>query len=331
MRQIPYCLTDALYLQMYSSLTGRLCGFILSTMLLGIQSSRIVYEDKKLTSIPIANDSECTDLIFTGNILPYLVENSFISYPNIVELNLNSNKIKKITDGAFNGVLMLRELSMKYNEISNLPSTLGPPTTSLIDLSLWSAFQYGFKPPISHPFFAEFVSLKELNLGNNNHQRFNASLLPRSLTYINLGYARLVEFPDFSSYATNLEEINVYNNPMQEIPRGHLNGILLIRDFDIADNMLTAVPDLYHIHFNELRIAGNPLECNQSLCWIRMWPWMKSPVLMDTPTCETPASLHGQPLMEIAPTDLQCYKGDCAAKHAGANIWLRGVHCAPSS
>ena len=296
---------------MYSSSTGRLGGLILSAMLLAIQSLRIVYQDKHLTSIPIATDPECTYLIFTGNNVPYLVENSFISYPKLVKLRLDSNKIQNITDGAFNGVLLLRELSMRYNNICHLPSTLGPPTTSLIDLNLWGAFQRGFRPSISNPFFAGFINLKKISLGSNSHRRFNGSLFPTSLTKINLGYARLVEFPDFSSHAPNLEKIYVYGNPLQEIPSDHLRGLLLIRYFYIADNMLTAVPDLYHIDFNELRVVGNPLECNQSLCWIRMWPWMKSPALMDTPTCETPASLRGKPLMEIAPTDLQCYKGEC--------------------
>ena len=294
---------------MYSS-TGRLVGVVLSAMLLGTNSSRVVYDEMNLTSIPIASEPECTDLVINDNNIPSLVENAFISYPKLVMLRLDSNKIRNVLDGVFNGVFALRELSMMYNDIVYLPSTLGPPTTSLTNLNLWSAFRYGVRPPISHPFFTAFVSLKTLNLGDTSHGRFNASLLPKNLTYINFAYARLVEFPDFSSHAPNLKEIKVYENPFQEIPRVYLMGMLHIRDLDIADNLLTTVPDLYHIDFKEFRVAGNPLECNQSLCWIRMWPWMKSPVLMDTPTCETPVSLHGKPLMEIAPTALQCYKGE---------------------
>ena len=230
-------------------------------------------------------------------------------------------------------MFVLRWLSMMYNEISQLPSTLGPPTTSSIDFNLWSAFQYGVRALISHPFFAWFDSLKILNLGDNAHGHFNASLLPRSLTYIDLGYARLVEFPDFSSQTPNLEDINVYKNPLQAIPRLHLKGMLRTRYLKVTDNLLTTIPDLYHIDFKELRVAGNPLECNQSLCWIRMWPWMKSPVLMDTPTCETPASLRGKPLMEIAPTDLQCYKGEWmysvkSMRHEYLILW-GGVDYAP--
>ena len=311
MRRQPYHLTKELHFQNCHSSTGRLGGLVLSAMLLGIHSSLVVYEEMNLTSIPIATDpAECTSLIITGNSIPYLVENSFVSYPKLVELRLNRNKIRNVLDGAFNNMFVLRKLSMMYNDISQLPSTLGPPTTSLIDLKLWSAFQYGVRPPISHPFFAAFVSLKILNLGYNAHGHFNASFLPGSLTYINLGYARFVEFPDFSSHTPNLEEICVYRNPLQEIPRLYLKGMLRIRDMNVADNLLTTVPDLYNVDFNDLRVAGNPLECNYSLCWIRMWPWIKSPVLMDTPTCETPASLRGKPLMEIAPTDLQCYKGE---------------------
>ena len=148
------------------------------------------------------------------------------------------------------------------------------------------------------------------------HNMFNASLLPKNLIYIHLAYAGLIELPDFSSHAPNLETVYLYRNSMKYMPSGYLKGMIKLKQLDLSHNKLTTVPDLYHLHMTLFNLANNPLECNQSLCWIRMWPWMKHwikpSVVTDKPICASPPFLNGMPLMEVRPIDIQCYKGKSA-------------------
>ena len=284
-------------------------------MLLGIHCKYIAYVNKGLTSIPLSTDPGCRNLAIRRNTISNLTNNSLITYPKLVKLDLSNNRIKYIINGAFNGLKFLRKLYLAENRISHLPINFGPPTKSLIELHLWNAFNRKARLSVPHPYFSEFVNLTFLNVGYiyvADHM-FNASLFPKGLKYINLAYAGLIELPDFSSYAPNLESVNVYRNPLKYMPSMYLNGMFNIKEVDIKDNKLTTVPDLYHLNLTRLRLAGNPLECNQSLCWLRMWPWMKPSVLKDKPICAAPPSLHGIPLMEVGPTDIQCYKGKSVA------------------
>ena len=285
------------------------CAVISPVILLGSHASIIIHIDKGLSGVPSSTDQGCTALVIQENNIPNLERNSFITYPNLVNLDLYFNNIQRIKDDAFSGLNFLLSLRLQGNHIIQLPSSFGPPTQSLIDVNLWRAFSYAIRPPISYPFFSNFNNLKILNLGHNTHRNFNASLLPVNLRYINLGYADLIEFPDFVSYTPNLESIAVYRNPLREIPEDFLKGMVNLKDINLQHNELITIPDLYHINLTDLRIAGNPLECNQNFCWIRMWPWMKISVLKDAPTCDTPSYVHGKPLMEIPPTDMKCYNG----------------------
>ena len=280
-------------------------------MLLGIDCKHIAYLNKGLTSIPLSTDPSCKSLAIRGNTILNLTNNSLITYPKLVKLDLTKNRIKYIMDGAFNGLKFLQQLNLVLNRISYLPASFGPPTKSLIKLHLWDAFNQKARLSVSHPYFSEFVNLTSLNVGYIYAARhiFNGSLLPRGLKYINLAYAGLIELPDFSSYAPNLKSVNVYRNPMKYMPSMYLKGMFNMKQLDIKYNKLTTVPDLYHLNLTRLRLAGNPVECNQSLCWLRMWPWMKPSVLKDKPICAAPPFLHGIPLMEVGPTDIQCYKG----------------------
>ena len=250
-------------------------------------------------------------LLIRYNNITDLESDAFSSYPKLYYLNLMSNNILHIREGAFSGLNSLEELYLIDNEISQFPSSFGTPTQSLEMMNLWDTLSVNVKTSMFYPLLSEFINLKSLNLGHNYLRHFNASVLPENLKEINLGYNRLIEFPDFASYAPNLETIGFYENPLVDLPGVFIRDMVHLKELDITDNMLLTIPDLYHMNLTSLEIAGNPLKCNQSLCWIRMWPWMKIPVLGDTPVCESHSFVHGTPLMDIPPTDIKCYNGKC--------------------
>ena len=72
--------------------------------------------------------------------------------------------------------------------------------------------------------------------------------------------------------------------------------------------MLT-LPDLFHLPSRELTLRENPIECNFSLCWIRMSPWFNPPLSIDDMICNSPHALGGIPLMDIHPLKLGCHDG----------------------
>ena len=87
-------------------------------------------------------------------------------------------------------------------------------------------------------------------------------------------------------------------------------------------NQSTSVPDLYDHPLTALKLADNPLVCEKSLCWIRMWPRFKILILADNPTCASPSHFAGLSLMGISPVDLRCYMGKNAVQTRHAIIIL---------
>ena len=126
-----------------------------------------------------------------------------------------------------------------------------------------------------------------------------------------------LEIADFSSNLIRYVPAScLYRLPM--IKSLHLNGnrITLMDDNSwgtgnlyLHDNMFTTPPDLYDMTSASLTLRGNPLFCDQSLCWLRMWPFNKDLPTLDDFSCSSPAALNGLLVMETHPTDLGCYTG----------------------
>ena len=106
-----------------------------------------------------------------------------------------------------------------------------------------------------------------------------------------------------------MAKIALSGNAITEIPRDQLVGNLELEILYLARNRISTIPDLYHLPLTDLYLAGNPLVCDNALCWIRMWPWMKPPLVTDAITCETPDSLQHALLMDINPITLTCQMG----------------------
>ena len=314
-------------------------------------SLRIDYINSGLTSIPAptAEETECTHLVITDNFIYNIHTNDFVSYPKVKNLNLRNNSIDTIAENAFNGLTQLVDLSLETNNILQLPNNLGFPVQNLERWVLWNAMKDDVTYSFEYPYFSAFINLNNLDLGSIKHQvTFNTTILPRTLTYLRLTLTQISQFPDFSNMGS-LKTLMINSNSLAYIPLDNLKTLSGLRKLDIQRNMLTSLPDisfmadletllinnnqlntlpdLYDTSLTILEMAGNPLECNQSLCWIRMWwPWMKDPMLLrDNPKCVSPSTVQGKELMDLRPTYLQCYKGKVnypETKVHGANMGL---------
>ena len=304
-----------------------------TTVLVQVMSAsvNIFYIHSGLTVIPNSTDPLCTHLFIQHNFISHILTDNFVSYPNLYNLNLRNNSIISIAERSLNGLNRLKIISLETNRLVQLPVDLGFPVQNLRWLVMWNAMDTGITASFSNPYFSAFTSLEKLDLGKIKHCiTFNTEILPRSLTYIRLQGSIISKLPNFS-VVSGIEILNLKNNFLVDIPRHAIVALSKLREFnicenqltsvpdisfmtqlevlDIGNNRLTTIPDLYDVSLAILRIDDNPLECNHSLCWIRMWPWMKTPMLEGDPKCASPIDIQGTALMELPPTYLGCYNG----------------------
>ena len=132
------------------------------------------------------------------------------------------------------------------------------------------------------------------------------------------------------SYLPSLRSVDLSDNRITYILDGTLDGIPKLSKFDLTRNMISHIdnlpviavgelllgsnhfailPDLFDLKLRTLHIQDNPLVCNQSLCWLRMWPWNKNLPIVDNPVCTQPQDLLGIGVMRAHPVLLECYNG----------------------
>ena len=133
------------------------------------------------------------------------------------------------------------------------------------------------------------------------------------------------------SYLPSLQMVYLQKNRIHYILNGTLRGLPSLYLLDLGENMisqtdglqhitlgrmflndnqLTVLPDLFDMQISILEIGNNPLVCNQSLCWLRMWPWFRSYTRIDSPMCRQPPDLNETIVMNIHPVVLKCYNGE---------------------
>ena len=107
---------------------------------------------------------------------------------------------------------------------------------------------------------------------------------------------------------TEVRKLYLHFNRLTTIPKNSFMDTLEL--LYLHDNQLSSVPDLNDIPFTELTLADYPLVCDMALCWVRMWPWMKtSSIPSDEPVCAGPVEVAGMKPMDVDPTFLECFSG----------------------
>ena len=282
-----------------------------------------------ITSIPLAV-SQWDDFIYIANSpIDHIPVNAFLSYTNLTRVILIGVRVQYIEEGAFNEQDELEKFTIQQSEaVLQLPSDFGPPTKSLVYMMFW----HTLPGATVYPYFAAFEKLRHLDLGGQRAETLQAHLLPKNLTTIAAAYTVLPTFPSLGIYAPLLRKIIVHRCRMSAMPvqsvtgltevtglHLHTNKLSVLPDLslmiglkilELHKNRLTSIPDLYTLPLTTLTLADNPLMCDKSLCWIRMWPWMKnSTIPNDEPSCADPAEMFEMKLMDVDPTQMKCFKG----------------------
>ena len=284
-----------------------------------------------ISSIPEQAIEDDPALYIENTQIDHIARDAFITYSNLKKLYLINLGLRYIEEGAFNGQDKLEVFWSISNWNLHIPSDLGPPTQSLITISLWQTLPRS--EVITFPYFAAFGKLTDLNIGGSSLTTFRPNLLPRSLLVIHLGYSRLPVFPKFALYAPLLERIYAYKCKMHSVPFENITGLAKVKylnlhtnnldklpdishmeqleELYLQNNRFSSIPDLYDTPLTTLTLANNPLLCDKTLCWIRMWPWMKAASIpTDEPFCAGPAEVARIKLMDVDPTFMECFRGE---------------------
>ena len=282
--------------------------FVLTT---GSTSTLITedHESAGFTAVPENLNTNVEHLILSNNKLQNITVTSLANYPTLINLDVARNEIRYIHDGSFDHNPTLEYLNLNSNFLRYIPTYFSLAQNSLIHIRLWD----GLEKELETMNFSKFLLLKTLNLGSNPLAKFDASNLPKDLDNFLLAYALLLEMPNFSIYTPEITVIKLRNNNLSYIPADSMLELQQLREFDIRANRLETIPDLYDRPLEKLRINDNPLNCNESLCWVRLWARTKGVALksIDSAVCQSPSYFAGQMLVEVDPVQMACYKGEC--------------------
>ena len=216
--------------------------------------------------------------------------------------------LRVIEDGSFDHNDKLKGLILPYNPftLEYLPISFGPPKLYLTRVHLWATLN---KNVVNFD-LRELIALEWLNIGQWYRGSLDPSKLPQNLKHLVLNFNPLFELPSFMPHTPNLTALSASYTKISRIPDDVLIGLTKLERLGLQHNNLHSLPDLYHLPLIVLRLGGNPLECNRSLCWLRMWNYKKSLALsVDAVVCENPLALRGSQLMQVHPIDLNCFEG----------------------
>ena len=260
-----------------------------------------------LTAVPEHLNHGLTTLILSDNDISCITNTSLANYTNMTELIMTHNSLDYIQDGSFDHNPKLQTLDCRHNKLRYIPADFGPATSSLINIDFYN----GMKIALKNLNFSQFFRLRSLRLGGNPLQHYDANNIPSDINHLNIRETQLTVIPNLSPYAPRIKDIKIHINDIQYISTASLSGLAALRQLNIQLNQLETLPDLFDKPLNLLCIDDNPIHCNVSLCWVRLWAKKKATALkkISSARCNTPKQLQGQNLMDVDPVQMKCFKG----------------------
>ncbi|XP_066158217.1 insulin-like growth factor-binding protein complex acid labile subunit [Euwallacea fornicatus] len=300
-----------------------------------------VYDFKDLNNLTI--------LRMTGNQLDYFEEGTFKFTPNLQALYIDDNSFMEIPY-ELSDLSQLKVLSMARNLIESIEDDKVPNLSELQTLVLVQNQIY----EIQQKGFSNMPKLDHLDLSNNNLTVLPTTQLSKMsklvnlklsgntfnilppvafrglfhLKYLTLARLEALETIDPRSFVDNinLEKISLdFNYKIKAFPTRLFHGNPKLRYVSIRYN---SIKFLVASHFpldqlEELRVGGNPLDCNCSMGWL--WKILKDNELQITANlsqnqitkndlkldvnevlCETPEELQNRKLVSATQRQMDC-------------------------
>ena len=286
-----------------------------------------------LTSVPTDIDTAVTILNLHYNNIESVDNESFVNYIYLSRVGLRHNPLKIIGEDTFAKNYQLFSLHMVGCQLESLPHSFGSPIGSITDLIIWNSVA---DPGILRgPYFRDFVSLEQLLIPKTALYSLEYLNLPKTIWKLDVGQTRLSSFPNvtarrlpvlrwlqiggnnisnipsvaFDSISDYLKKLELQDNGLRSVP--DLASKPNLENIKLQGNNLETVPDLLSLNLKELKLAANPIRCDQRMCWWKMWHRLKSrPTITDGVTCADPPELTGLAFTGVNPRDMHCHKGN---------------------
>ncbi|VDL90067.1 unnamed protein product [Schistocephalus solidus] len=248
--------------------------------------------NSELGSIPQGIHPDTTKLDLSNNRIEILHEDSFLGFRQLQTLHLDDNRIYKITDRAFDAlVLTLEYLSFRRNRLSlRVPSNF--PVTALSKLKKLRGLDLSGNP------LGKIVTEWFSPLGGTLHMLhisdLNGPVEIQKNAFAGLGL---------------LEDFDLSNNEFSAFPENAFEGI--------RPEKLTAI-NLTHISW----------VCDCRLLWLRHWlaqvhlqPYAKEKQI--TSPCKYPKEFSRMTLLDLPVTTFQCVPKIQAINATAANVYAQ--------
>ncbi|CAD7085443.1 unnamed protein product [Hermetia illucens] len=197
------------------------------------------------SSIPIEglrNFTELTYLNMGYNKISEILDDTFVGWGSQLQtILLRNNKITQLSNGIFNGLDSIKEISLSFNDIhyvSNNAFENVSRTLKILELS-FGIYRDDFPKDALNP----LTELVWLGLDNNNLKIVNEHSLAtmRELSYINLSFNRITNLPRnlFSAEIHNhLMEVVLSFNLISRIHSNTFHGLLELQHINLASNSI---------------------------------------------------------------------------------------------
>lgn len=178
------------------------------------------------------------------------IPNSIIDFPNLIDLSLSHNELSEDSVD-FSKFKKLQNLDILLNHFKSIPKV----PDSLISLNI--GFNSIKTLSISAP------NIKRLNLAGNEITELSEDIYLPSITYLDISFNHLLEFPPIAKFAPNLEvflvQYNFISSSAMEFPNS-------ISKLDISHNFLKSINNIKNLpNLIDLNLSSNCLKSLPSL------------------------------------------------------------------
>ncbi len=200
----------------------------------------------------LVNLTNCDLLSLHGNRIEYIGKAAFSPMVKLETLTLSENKLTLLNYGMFLGLHHLMKLDLSHNCIRHVESKTFTDLTSLSILKL----EFNYIRILQVNIFQGLSSLFDLNLRRNQ--------------IVEIDNEALLDVP-------SLSRLNLGNNKLTFLHQNLFGALVKLTELDLGNNDLsTFVWTLFsqgqmkgHPRSLSLYLAGNGLNCNKSICWIK--------------------------------------------------------------
>ena len=234
--------------------------------------NRLYYKvNVNLTEIPTDIPREAVNVDLQYNYITHIPGNVFSHLDQCEILSLIANQISTIEQGAFNGLVKIRDLDLRGNYITRIQADMFSDLSQCEKLSLWN----NQISVIESGAFRGLVGIRDIYLDDNRltELRSDMFLEPDTLQSLYLRSNQIVAITDDTFInLQNLKLLELGNNRIKTLTPRTFRGLDSLQELVLDVNDLTGITVGVFSELPrplKLRLSRNPLTCGASLCWLK--------------------------------------------------------------